>query len=96
MHFSLLSQGTLAKFPHSTHSDLKRQQIRLSKTEKTLSLIGWAKNEPGARKKSIRLKEKLQFYYCLQKAICFIGGFHLIITELKSHMTCYNSSPLIG
>ena len=28
-----------------------------------------------------------------------LGGFHLldlIITELKSHMTCYNSMPLIG
>ena len=28
-----------------------------------------------------------------------IGGFQLldlIITELKSHMTCYNSMPLIG
>ena len=27
------------------------------------------------------------------------GGFHLldlIITELKNHMTCYNSMPLIG
>ena len=41
-------------------------------------------------------EDKLAFKDLLQR---LNGGFqllNLIITELKSHMTCYNSKPLIG
>ena len=38
-------------------------------------------------------------FYNFWKNLRYMGGFqllYLIITELKSHVTCYNSMPRIG